>query len=146
MNIVKNIGADLAQIVIAAAVAKAHEIDVPQNIAVVDAAGHLVAPAAPLLRAPWSRAALLLPGDGSVVPGRTAVAMDANDVWRASVTPAFASESKSASLSLVHPWRAEKETSPPTSARDCARTERLMFAANESIATSAATPNEMDDM
>jgi uncharacterized protein GlcG (DUF336 family) len=43
MHIVKNIDADLAQIVIAAAAAKAREIGVPQNIAVVDAAGHLVA-------------------------------------------------------------------------------------------------------
>lgn len=43
MNIVKNIDETLAQIVIDAACAKAREIGVPQNIAVVDAAGHLVA-------------------------------------------------------------------------------------------------------
>ncbi len=85
-------------------------------------------------------------GRGAAFRGSTAVAIEANEVWRAIATPAFAIESKSASLSLVHPWRAEKETSPPTSARDWARTERLMFAANESIATSAATPNEIDDM
>ena len=42
--------------------------------------------------------------------------------------------------------RAEKTMSPPISARDCSRTERLMLPANESIATSAATPREMDDM
>jgi hypothetical protein len=46
----------------------------------------------------------------------------------------------------VHPSRAEKTMSPPKSARDCERTAFTMFDVYESIATSAATPNEMDDM
>jgi hypothetical protein len=46
----------------------------------------------------------------------------------------------------VNGARAPNATSPPRSARDCPRTERVTFPANESIATSAATPSEIDDM
>ena len=37
-------------------------------------------------------------------------------------------------------------TSPPRSARDCSCTERMTLSENESMATSAATPSEIDDM
>jgi hypothetical protein len=37
-------------------------------------------------------------------------------------------------------------TSPPSSARDCARMDWVTLPANESMATSAATPRQIDDM
>lgn len=43
MNVVRHVGAIDAQLVIDAACRKAQEMGVPQNIAVVDGAGHLVA-------------------------------------------------------------------------------------------------------
>ena len=39
-----------------------------------------------------------------------------------------------------------KERSPPISARDWSFTDWMMFAEKESMATSAATPSEIDDM
>ena len=42
--------------------------------------------------------------------------------------------------------RVVRAMSPPSSARDCSRTLRCVLLANESIATSAATPSEIDDM
>jgi hypothetical protein len=81
-----------------------------------------------------------------VLPVRVATPIDANEVWRATGTPARRSESRSESTPAVNGARAPNATSPPRRARDCPRTDRVTFPANESIATSAATPSEIDDM
>ena len=77
---------------------------------------------------------------------RGANAIDANDVCLVMTAPREANSSSSESDAGVQPLRTEKTMSPPISARDCSRTERVMFPAKESIATSAATPSEIDDM
>ena len=56
------------------------------------------------------------------------------------------SESSSVSTTAGKAARACSAMSPPSNVRDCSRMERVTFPANESIATSAATPNAMDDM
>ncbi len=77
---------------------------------------------------------------------RDARAIDTNVVARVTVTPCAVSVRRRVSVTGLQPCRASKTMSPPNSERDCSRTERMMLAANESIATSAATPNEIDDM
>ena len=60
--------------------------------------------------------------------------------------PAVANESSSESAAGVKPLRARRFTSPPSSALDCALIDAWTFAAKESIATSAATPSEIELM
>jgi hypothetical protein len=60
--------------------------------------------------------------------------------------PAVASESSRESAAGVKPLRARRFTSPPRSALDCALIDSCTFAAKESIATSAATPSEIELM
>ena len=61
-------------------------------------------------------------------------------------TPLVASESSSESSAGVKPERARKLMSPPRSARDCSAMLCCTLAAKESIATSAATPSEIELM
>jgi hypothetical protein len=74
-------------------------------------------------------------------------AIDANVVVRATGVPVRPSESSHATTGLANgPVRVESAMSPPTSACEFSRTEAATFPANESMATSAATPSAMDDM
>ena len=72
--------------------------------------------------------------------------MDANDVCLVTVAPRAANSWSTESDAGVQPLRTENTMSPPMSVRDCSRTDRVMLPAKESIATSAATPREIDDM
>ena len=67
-------------------------------------------------------------------------------VTSATPTPSLRSESSALSTGFVYGVRDVSAMSPPSSARACSRTERCVLLANESIATSAPTPSEMDDM
>jgi hypothetical protein len=49
-------------------------------------------------------------------------------------------------LLAVYGRAEENEISPPSSARDCSRTDLVTLSAKESMATSAATPREIADM
>src|SRR3954467_2780380 len=46
----------------------------------------------------------------------------------------------------VNGFEESKGRSPPISERDCSFTDWMILAENESIATSAATPSEIEDM
>ena len=81
-----------------------------------------------------------------VPPVRATKPIEPNVVTRATGRPEVASESKIESMAAGNFWLLLNATSPPSSARDCARTESRMLVAKESMATSAATPSEMDDM
>jgi hypothetical protein len=73
-------------------------------------------------------------------------AIDENVVTRATSTSPRSSESSRLSTGAGNFVRERNARSPPRSARDCERTERVRLLENESIATSAATPSEMEDM
>ena len=60
--------------------------------------------------------------------------------------PLFSSESSAACGFAGKRLLNEKLTSPPIRARDCSRIDVCTLLANESMATSAATPSEIDDM
>jgi hypothetical protein len=74
------------------------------------------------------------------------MAIEGNVVTLAKETPCRERESNSESVAGVNGLDELKVTSPPISARDWSFTDWTMFVANESIATSAATPSEIDDM
>jgi hypothetical protein len=73
-------------------------------------------------------------------------AIEAKPVTSVTRTPFAASESTSCSTCAGSGSRDASETSPPSSARACSRTDAVMFAAKESMATNAAAPSEIDDM
>ena len=77
---------------------------------------------------------------------RGASPIDAKPVVRATRVPERPNESRNDLAPRLKAPRAENCTSPPTSARDWSRTERPTLPANESMATSAATPSAIDDM
>ena len=72
--------------------------------------------------------------------------MDVNVVTSVYATPCRSSESSAVTSVVGNGWRDDREMSPPSRARACSRTLRWVLLAKESIATSAATPSEMDDM
>ena len=61
-------------------------------------------------------------------------------------TPFRPSESSSESMAGVGAVCRDDETSPPSRAFDCSCTDWITFSENESMATNAATPSEIDDM
>ena len=73
-------------------------------------------------------------------------AIEENVVTSATSTPLRRSESSDAASGFGKGWRDVSAMSPPRRDRACSRTLRWVLLANESIATSAATPSEMDDM
>ena len=73
-------------------------------------------------------------------------AMDVNVVVRPTPMPPRRKVSRSESMAGGKAVREDSETSPPNSVRDWSRMDRTTLAEYESIATSAATPREMDDM
>ena len=79
-------------------------------------------------------------------PLRGVAPIDRKVATRATGMPRRASESRIESAAGVNAVRELMDTSPPSSAFDCSRIERSTLPANESIATSAATPSEIDDM
>src|SRR6185295_13555853 len=72
--------------------------------------------------------------------------IEAKDVAFTTVAPPAFSPFSTESVAGVHPDLASNIRSPPNSDRDWSRTDRTTLPANESMATRAATPNEMDDM
>ncbi len=60
--------------------------------------------------------------------------------------PAVPRESRSESIAGVNPSRVRRFRSPPRSALDCASMETCTLDAKESMATSAATPREIELM
>src|SRR5204863_8906955 len=77
---------------------------------------------------------------------RATTAIDPNVVTRASEIPLCDRESNSESRAGEKGFEESKVKSPPISARDWSFTDWMMLAENESMATSAATPSEIDDM
>ena len=73
-------------------------------------------------------------------------AIDGNCTIFAIVIPLRPSESTSESAAADISARVLNDASPPSSDRLCSRTDFVRLSANESIATSAATPSAMDDM
>src|SRR4051812_19052974 len=73
--------------------------------------------------------------------------IDGKLVCRATAMCSFATTAASVeSTDLGKVSRDVSDRSPPISARDCSCTDSVTFSEKESIATSAATPNEIDDM
>jgi len=77
---------------------------------------------------------------------RGTTAIDGKVVTLANEKPLWLRESKRESTGAGIGFDELNETSPPIIARDWSFTDWMMFAENESIATSAATPSEIDDM
>jgi hypothetical protein len=77
---------------------------------------------------------------------RGTTAIDGKVVTRANDIPWRERESNSESTAGGSGLLELNETSPPIKARDWSFTDWMMFAENESIATRAATPREIDDM
>ena len=73
-------------------------------------------------------------------------AIEAKVVTRATPMPPRWIESSRAADFAEYFSRARSTTSPPSRARDCSRTDCDTLLVNESMATSAATPSEIDDM
>ena len=81
-----------------------------------------------------------------VPPDRVSLAIEMNETTVATGVPCILSESRMLCSGAESFALYENDTSPPIKSRACARIDCCTLLAKLSIATSAATPSEIDDM